>query len=233
MAKQGYFSLIPNIRVGYPGSKNTWDQEYVVTKNIFRRVATDFSKIKGLLSFEKYMIPGNDKPYQVSQRIYNTPEYEWVIILTNNIINVQRDWPKSDDEFYLYFRKKYGTQLEGIHHYATREIKFDDITILQEGLIVDQSYTHLRPDGIELAGNQILRPVSNYEYEWEQNEEKRKIYLLDPSVIEIFVTEVEKKLQYQFSGDTINDTTKDTGDDDAMFYRVNVFDTESGDPQLE
>jgi hypothetical protein len=233
MAKIGYFSIVPNIRVGYPGSKNTWDQEYVITKNIFRRVVTDFSKIKGLLSFESYVIPGSDKPYQVSQRIYNTPEYEWVILITNNITNVYKQWPKSDDEFFIYFRKKYGTQLEGIHHYATREIKFDDITILQEGLIVDQSYTHLRPDGIVLTGNQVIKPVSNYEYEWEQNEEKRKIYLLDPSVIEIFVTEVEKKLQYQFSGDTINDTTKDTGDDDAMFYRVNVFDTESGDPQLE
>lgn len=83
-----FFSLVPNIRVGVPGSKDAFDQEYVEIKNIFRRVKTNFDQMKGLMAFEKYSIPGDELPYHVAQRIYRSTKYEWVLLLTNNITNV-------------------------------------------------------------------------------------------------------------------------------------------------
>lgn len=226
-----YFSVVPNIRVGFPGSKETYDQEYVIMKNLFRRVKADFSKIKGFLSFEKYNIPGDESPYQVSQRIYKTPDYEWVILLTNNITNVYTQWPLTQVQLQDRMRRKYGTKLAENHHWETKEVIFEGVQIVKPGLIVERDYAVRRPDGQIIAGNILVRPVSNYEYEYELNEKKRTIYLLDPAVINAFINQMEKALSYKFSSDNIDDLTKSSGDDDE-FYSVRVLDVD-GDPQLE
>jgi hypothetical protein len=226
-----YFSIVPNVRVGFPGSKDTFDQEYVLMKNFFRRIKADFTKIKSFMSFERYTVPGDEKPYQVSQRIYKTPEYEWIILLVNNITNVYTDWPLSQSEFQDLLRRKYGTRLSDNHHWETKEVIFNGVKIVKPGLIVERTYSVLRPDGQRISGNQLVRPVSNYEYEYEKNEAKRQIYLLDPAVVNRFINEMEKLLSYKFSEDSINDDTKKSGDDDEFYY-VKVLDIE-GDPQLE
>jgi len=227
-----YFSIVPNIRVGYPGSKNTWDQEYVVMKNIFRRTTMDFSKNKAVMTFEKYVIFGDDKPYQVSQRIYGSPKYEWVILLTNNIVNVYSQWPKSNDEFDIYFRKKYGTNIEGLYHYVTKKVEYQGIEVVEEGTVVDIDYKFTLPNGTVIGSDSLVRPVSNYEYEYTKNEEKRSIYLINPFVIDDFIAEMERLLRYQFSSDITSQDVKDSSDDDELFYKAKVFDTES-DPDLE
>lgn len=227
-----YFSIVPNIRVGYPGSKNTWDQEYVVMKNIFRRTTMDFSKNKAVMTFEKYVIFGDDKPYQVSQRIYGSPKYEWVILLTNNIVNVYSQWPKSNDEFDIYFRKKYGTNIEGLYHYVTKKVEYQGIEVVEEGTVVDIDYKFTLPNGTVIGSDSLVRPVSNYEYEYTKNEEKRSIYLINPFVIDDFIVEMERLLRYQFSSDITSQDVKDSSDDDELFYKARVFDTES-DPDLE
>lgn len=227
-----YFSIVPNIRVGYPGSKNTWDQEYVVMKNIFRRTTMDFSKNKAVMTFEKYVIFGDDKPYQVSQRIYGSPKYEWVILLTNNIVNVYSQWPKSNDEFDIYFRKKYGTNIEGLYHYVTKKVEYQGIEVVEEGTVVDVDYKFTLPNGTVIGSDSLVRPVSNYEYEYTKNEEKRSIYLINPFVIDDFIVEMERLLRYQFSSDITSQDVKDSSDDDELFYKAKVFDTES-DPDLE
>lgn len=227
-----YFSIVPNIRVGYPGSKNTWDQEYVVMKNIFRRTTMDFSKNKAVMTFEKYVIFGDDKPYQVSQRIYGSPKYEWVILLTNNIVNVYSQWPKSNDEFDIYFRKKYGTNIEGLYHYVTKKVEYQGIEVVEEGTVVDVDYKFTLPNGTVIGSDSLVRPVSNYEYEYTKNEEKRSIYLINPFVIDDFIAEMERLLRYQFSSDITSQDVKDSSDDDELFYKAKVFDTES-DPDLE
>jgi len=227
-----YFSIVPNIRVGYPGSKNTWDQEYVVMKNIFRRTTMDFSKNKAVMTFEKYVIFGDDKPYQVSQRIYGSPKYEWVILLTNNIVNVYSQWPKSNDEFDIYFRKKYGTNIEGLYHYVTKKVEYQGIEVVEEGTVVDVDYKFTLPNGTVIGSDSLVRPVSNYEYEYTKNEEKRSIYLINPFVIDDFIVEMERLLRYQFSSDITSQDVKDSSDDDELFYKARVFDTES-DPDLE
>jgi len=203
-----YFSIVPNIRVGYPGSKNTWDQEYVVMKNIFRRTTMDFSKNKAVMTFEKYVIFGDDKPYQVSQRIYGSPKYEWVILLTNNIVNVYSQWPKSNDEFDIYFRKKYGTNIEGLYHYVTKKVEYQGIEVVEEGTVVDVDYKFTLPNGTVIGSDSLVRPVSNYEYEYTKNEEKRSIYLINPFVIDDFIVEMERLLRYQFSSDITSKMSK-------------------------
>jgi hypothetical protein len=218
-----FFSIVPNIRVGVPGSKEAFDQEYVEIKNVFRRVKADFDKVKSLLAFEKYSIPGDEQPYHVAKRIYQDVSYEWVILLTNNITNVYTQWPLSQREFEFMLRRKYGTRSDDIHHWQTKQIEYNGNILVQEGTIVDRDYTFRRPDGLILSNEGLVRPISNYEYEYEVNETKRLIYLLNPVFLDQFVGQMETLLAYYNSDDALTDKMKMTGDEEELLF-VKTFD---------
>ena len=59
----------------------------------------------------------------VSELFYQTPEYDWVIALTNNIINPLFDLPISEYALRKYGEDFYGDEFySGIHHYETFEV---------------------------------------------------------------------------------------------------------------
>jgi len=216
-----YFANVPNIRVGVPGME-TSQQEYVVIKNIFRRVKGIFMSMKRDTIFEKYTIPGDEKPYQVSDRIYKTPNYEWIILLTNDITNIYSEWPLSQREFEDMMQRKYGTKSNETKHWVTKEILFNNMVIVPAGIIVNQNYTYKRPDGVIIGGDTLVRPISFYEYEYELNEKKRLIYLINPVYIDEFDRQMRELLQYPESEDRISYTEKGSGDEDEI-YSVRIF----------
>ena len=121
-----YFSQVPNFDYVNrdPDSQNI--SNYVKVKNLFKRGRLRPDIIQDLTYFEKYTIIGNDRPDNVALEYYDDPNLDWVVLLSNNITNIQSEWPlpqSSLDEFLL---EKYGTYEKlhsGIHHYETQEIK--------------------------------------------------------------------------------------------------------------
>lgn len=216
-----YFSNVPNIRVGVPGME-TSQQEYVTIKNIFRRVKGVFLSMRRDTIFEKYTVPGDEKPYQVSQRIYKTPDYEWIILLTNDITNIYSEWPLSQREFEDMMQRKYGTRSNETKHWVTKEVIYENMVIVQPGIIVNQNYTYKRPDGVIIGGDSLVRPISYYEYEYQLNEDKRLIYLLNPVYVDEFDRQMRELLQYPESQDRVSYTEKKSGDDDEI-YAVRIF----------
>lgn len=59
-------------------------------------------------SFYDYEVGEGDRPDTVSQRLYGTVDYTWVILLVNNIMSLY-DWPLSAEEFQAYIIQKYGS----------------------------------------------------------------------------------------------------------------------------
>lgn len=220
MAK--YFSYLPDIKVGIPQADSSL-KNYVEVKNIFRRVKVKASALRNITYFEKYSIPGDEKPYQVSYQFYKTPDYEWVILLLNDITNVYKQWPLSQREFELMMKEKYGTGDLDTHHWVTNQIKdLNGNIIVPEGLIVDQNFTK-RLGSTILSGSELVRRVTNYEYEREINEEKRDIYLPYPDRMFAITNELTTILQYESSIDTqgLGYNTKNSGDDD--YYSFQYF----------
>ena len=62
-------------------------------KNLFRRVKIRDDLSDVILGFEKYTIQNNERPDQVAQKVYGNVNYDWVVLLVNNIINVYDEWP--------------------------------------------------------------------------------------------------------------------------------------------
>jgi hypothetical protein len=218
-----YFSYLPNIRVGIP-EQNSSIKNYVEIKNLFRRVKFRTETLRNLTYFEKYSIPGDDKPYNVSYNFYQTPKYEWVILLLNDITNVYTQWPLSQREFEIMISKKYGTQSEsGIHHWETNIIKdLDGNVVVPAGMVVSEDFTRRLGNTI-LSGDELVTAVSYYEYEERLNESKRQIYLPYPDRMFAITNELTSLLQYYSSVDTkdLGNDTKNSGDDD--FYTFKYF----------
>ena len=90
--------------------------------------------------FRKLTVTDADRPDVISQKVYGTSDYDWVILMSNNVINPYFDWPMSQPVLDDYINQKYAAQYE-VKHYETREVKNSaGATVLPEGQIVDESF---------------------------------------------------------------------------------------------
>lgn len=216
-----YFSHLPNIKVGIP-EKDSSLSNYIEIKNIFRRVKPNLDELKKFTYFEKYSIQGDEKPYQVSKKIYGTIKYEWLILLLNNITNVYTDWPLSGREFENMMAKQYGTRDQDTRHWETKQIIFENNVVLEGGIIVNPDFKFTLPNRIILTGDDVVERITNYEYEMRQNEKKRDIYLPFPGTVERFVIELQQLLQYYESIDTRDAGTNSKNSGDEQYYDINI-----------
>ena len=88
----GYFNLVPNFEYvsRLPNAKIS---EYIKVKNLFKKVNLREDIYQDLTYFTKYQIQGDDRPDNVAFEIYEDSTLDWVVLLANNIINIQTEWP--------------------------------------------------------------------------------------------------------------------------------------------
>jgi hypothetical protein len=198
-----FFSNLPNIVVGDPNSDSV-PSNFVITKNLFRRSKVIPEVLRNYTYFTKYIIPGNAKPYQISHDIYGSVDYEWILLIVNDITNVYEQWPLSDIELQTKIQDKYGLKQTEIKYWRTKEVKDSKGNIIvPKNLIVNDTYTYRLPNGEFIPKNNLIEAVTNYEYELEKNNEKRNIYLLFPELLERFITEYQQTIQYPKHEDLI------------------------------
>jgi plastocyanin len=139
----GYFKELPNIQVINRTKNDVSIDETVIIKNLFKRAKIREDIIDIVTAFEYYQVTENETPSQVAEKIYGEPELDWVILTTNNIINVQDEWPINSNSFNNYLLDKYGSEekLLEIHHYETIELldSFGRV-VLPQGLLVDETF---------------------------------------------------------------------------------------------
>ena len=202
----GYFRELPDLAYQsfLPGKNSS--QDYVITKNLFRRVKLRDDLYNVFTIFNKYQIKDGARPDTVADEIYGSPELDWVVLTTANIINVRDQWPLSNYQIYNYAENKYGSDLTTIRFYETTEVKdSSNRLILPAGQVVDKNFTIPDPDD----GTKTLSPVTgitNYEYETIKNDEKRSIYLLKPAYLQQFLNDMRTEMLYSESSEYVNDT---------------------------
>jgi len=100
-----YFDQFPSIAYGNAG--NLDENVRKVAKDIVRRVAFD-AKVKEEISiYETYIVENDDTPDIVADKVYGDPQYHWVVLLFNDIVNPFYDWPLGDQTIENYIEKKY------------------------------------------------------------------------------------------------------------------------------
>jgi hypothetical protein len=241
-----YFREVSDLLYQSQQSNRNSSYDYARVKNLFRRAKIRDDFFKNSVTFTKYKIVGEERPEQVAEKLYGSSTYDWVVLISNNIINVRTEWPLSDAEFSEYLERKYTqAELEEPHHYETTTvIDSRGKLIVPAGKIVDSNFSATYYDsGINLEQtntnigtfNSIItfsstltsfdqdptryqvgtlvtvypvKMVSVYEYEIQQNDKKRNIYVLRSRYLQTAIDDMKRIMSYGFSSQYVNDSTK-------------------------
>ena len=200
-----YFRELPNLEYQSFLSNRKGSDDYLLVKNIFRRVKLRDDLQNVFTIFNKYEIQEGARPDTVAEELYGSSQYDWVVLIGANIINVRNEWPLSNGDIYRYSEQLYGNDINAVHHYETIEVKDSrGRLIFPAGKIVDSVFTIPDPN----IPVQTLNPVvgiSNYEYEVRKNNKKRDIYVLKPSYLQQVINDTRKAMTYDKSSQYVND----------------------------
>ena len=198
-----YFRQVPNFEYvnRLPDSKNS--SEYIEVKNIFKRGKLKKEIFDNLMYFTKYQIVGDDRPDNVAFQVYDDETLDWLVLLSNNIVNIQTEWPLEQQSFLNYLLNKYGSQANFLqpHHYETKLVKNTrgDV-IVKKGLEVPQDYSFEYYDGVlgeYVTASDITSVVSNYDYEIKIENAKRNIYVLKPEYLNVVLNDMNDIMPYK------------------------------------
>lgn len=218
-----YFRLVPDFDYVSRDADGKSIGDYTRVKNLFKRVEIRQDILKNLAFFTQYKIQGDDRPDNVAFKVYGDETFDWLVLLSNNILNIQSEWPLSQRAFDEFLIKKYGSiQKTGdIHHYETRELKNDDGNIIvPKGLIVPKNF---KTEYFDVKRNQyVIRvnevdAISNYTYEIRKEEEKRNIYLLKNTYIELVMDDIQSLMPYKKGSTQYVSRTLKRGEDIKLF----------------
>jgi len=208
-----YFNRLPNLEY-VSRLKDAKISDYITVKNFFKKGILREDIFENLMSFQKYKIIGNERPDNVAKKIYDNPNLDWLVLVSNNIIHIQNEWPMTQNDFDDYLLSKYGnyeTLYGGIHHYESKEVKDENGVILfPEGLYIDQNYEFIytNSSGI-LQRSRPAVPITNYDYELKIEDNKRNINLLKPKYVNLVIDDLKSIMEYK-KGSTqyVNGTLK-------------------------
>ena len=197
-----YFNYIPDF--AYPSRlPDAKISDYIVVKNLFKRGKLREDIYQNIAFFTKYEIIGNDRPDNVAAEIYGDSDLDWVVLISNNIVNIQSEWPLLQNDFDRFMLDKYGTydKMNDTHHYETKEVKNTaGAVIVPEGLQVASDYSVTYYDWYqsgEITRSDITTEVTNYDYESKLEDAKRNIFLLKNSYLHIITDDLEEMMEYK------------------------------------
>ena len=189
-----YFRNLPSIYYDIKGTSPAYYTRAVnimVAKKIRDAVAADIA------TMYTYRIEDGDRPDTIASMYYGSASYTWLIFLMNRITDPYFDWPLTIHAFETYMAAKYGSlenSQTAVHEYqqiiraaTTNDTMVDDDTAINpEVVYIVDSTTY---DSLADASKKIL-----YKFDWEFdiNEQKRTISLIDDTFAKQVVTELRK-----------------------------------------
>jgi hypothetical protein len=210
-----YFNFFPT--TVYSSNNRTSGLDAVT--NIIARFAFEQKLKENASAFYKYDIQDSDTPEIIASKYYDSPERHWIVLLFNDIIDPQYDWPLNSRTVIEYIDSKYSapqyadtanTSVSGLSwakninnvksYYKTITTTNSDGTENFQKFEVDaNTYANVGTTTTSFTlqnGSTITQIISTetesyYEFEIEENEKKRTINLLKSE----FIPAVEKEFK--------------------------------------
>ena len=218
-----YFSNLGDFLYVNRTREGRGEGDYSLVKNLFKRAKLREDIYQDLTFFTKYIVQGDDRPDTVASKVYDDPTLDWVVLMANNIINVQSEWPMSQADFHAYITNKYDeeTLYSGIHHYESREVKTTDNSIIipaGQKVGVAQSVSYYDDAlGQHVRATDVALPVTNFTHEERLNNDKRNIFVLKASYLNIVFDDLEEIMEYKKGSTQYVSETLVQGDNIRLF----------------
>lgn len=210
MAK--YFNYFP--KTFYTSNNNATGIDTVT--NLIARFGFESKLKENSLVFYEYNIQESDTPEIIASKYYDNPERHWIVLLFNDIIDPQFDWPLQYNTLINFIDEKYtangaanttpqtglawaqsANNVKAYYKVITRTSSTD--SLIEKIQLDANTYTNTSistttftlQDGSTVTETITKETQTYYEYEIEENEKKRTINLLKKE----FVPEVEKEFK--------------------------------------
>jgi hypothetical protein len=211
MAK--YFNYFP--KTFYSANNNNTGLDSVT--NITARFGFENSLKQNSSAFYKYNIQESDTPEIIARKFYDNVERHWIVLLFNDILDAQYDWPLNEKTLVNYVDAKYtangsaNTKVQtglawamdtnNVHAYykIVTRTSFDGTQTIEKLKVDANTYANVTQstntfslnDGTTITQVVTKEKESYYQYEVDLNDTKREIKLLKPE----FVSSVEKEFK--------------------------------------
>lgn len=136
------------------------ERKLTLVKDITKNVRIRTAILSNLTLYDEYDIREGDTPEIISEKVYGSSEYHWVVMLCNQKYDWIADFPLTQPEMDKFLTQKYGSGNEDATHHYVNNAGFE-----------------VSSDDAEAAS------VSNRTYEDNINEGKRRVKLIAPSLL--------------------------------------------------
>ena len=196
----------------YPTTAYTNSNEstsYDIVTNIIARFAFEKSLKENSALFYSYDIQDGDTPEIIANKYYGSPEKHWIVMLFNDIVDPQYDWPLTDRNLIVYINDKYSangaasnpsksgiawaqSNIKTYYKIVTRVNSSPTKDTIVEKIEVDANTyanvsvttaTYTLQDTNRITESITKQSLYYYDYETEVNEGKRKITLLKDTFV--------------------------------------------------
>ena len=211
MAK--YFNYFP--KTFYSNNNLTTGLDTVT--NIISRFSFEQTLKDNSSAFYKYSVQDSDTPEIIAYKYYGSSERHWVVLLFNDIIDPQFDWPLKYDTFINFVDKKYTangaantTVQSGLawamsvnnvqaYYKIVTKTDIDNISLVEKiqvdanvyANVASTTQTFTLADGATITQIITKEKKTYYDYEMEENESKREIRLIKNE----FIPQIEKEFK--------------------------------------
>jgi hypothetical protein len=166
-----YFRHFPTVTYTFDGG-STQITNFTERAKIQERIRTNITV------FYDYVIQDGMRPDSVSQALYGSPNYTWIILLVNNIFSLY-DWPLNSEEFAAYIVEKYGSLAK-----AQACLVYTTV----DGFMVDVTTYNALP----VSQQGVVKSL--YDQEFERNEVKRHIRVVPAEFVTGLTQELKRTL---------------------------------------
>ena len=176
-----YFHAFPTLPYDTDG---TMPNKYQTVRNIMNRTKIKDTVKDDLAAYYPYFVKDGERPDILSYNYYGTIAYAYLILLFNNIIDPQFDWPMNTIDFENYIIAKYGNveaaygQTKFYYQIIRAEVPKTEIQERKEEVkfVVDETTYNALGEGSR-------KKITAYDYEAQINDNKRYIRLISKDLI--------------------------------------------------
>ena len=185
-----YFKSIPNVAYDINGNApNTFQK----ATNIMKRPMFKPAVVSEITDYYPYRIKDGYRPDMVSQELYGTPAYAYLILMFNDIYDPVFDWPLGLKQFDNYIVSKYGSMDSAVstvkYYYQIIRAEVPKTELAERipavKYIIDST-------AYALLGEDERTTISQYDWEFELNDEKTELQMINGAIIQDVDYEVKR-----------------------------------------
>lgn len=169
-----YFNYFPKTIYSLDDGGTKFDS----VTNIIARFAFEDKLKENSAAFYKYEIKDSDTPEIIAKKYYDGSERHWIVLLFNNIIDPQWDWPLEDRTLNKYIDNKYSspqyantanTSVSGLSWAKSNANVKSYFKVITTTTYENTTIEKFEVDSNTYANNVIMENGTNEDYQLQDN----------------------------------------------------------------